>query len=71
MKHYNLAAERTRIGMTQEQLAKELGAAQKTVCKWEKDASTMPGEAILKCASMFGCSVNYLLDETDDRLVRP
>lgn len=70
MKHYNLASERTRAGMTQEQLAAKLGYSQKTVGKWEKDISSMPGDTIRACASLFGCSIDYLLDETDDRLVR-
>ncbi|MBQ9020608.1 MAG: helix-turn-helix transcriptional regulator [Eggerthellaceae bacterium] len=67
MKHYNVAAERTRIGMTQEQLASELGCTVKTLGKWEKDISTMPGKTLSDVASIFSCSVDYLLDKTEER----
>lgn len=70
MKHYNLAAERVRLGMTQEQLAAELSCTVKTLGKWEKDATTMPGEAMMKAAGLFGCSLDYLLDQSDERLTR-
>ncbi len=70
MKHCNLAAERVRLKMTQEELAKKLGVTRNTISRWEGDISSMPGESIMKAASIFGCSIDYLLDETDDRLVR-
>ena len=70
LKHYNLASERIRIGMTQEDLANKLGYTVKTVGKWEKDISSMPSEVAQKAAALFCCSLDYLLDETDDRLRR-
>ena len=70
MKHYTLAAERVRLGMTQEQLSKRLSCTVKTLGKWEKDASTMPGEKMMQAANLFGCSLDYLLDQTEERLPR-
>ena len=70
MKHYNLASERVRLGMTQEQLSGELFCTVKTLGKWEKDMSTMPGEKIKQAANFFGCSLDYLLDQSDERMPR-
>lgn len=70
MRHFNLASERIRLGMNQTQLGERLGYGVKTISKWEKDISSMPGKAVRDAANIFGCSVDYLLDETDDRLVR-
>lgn len=67
MIHYNLASERKRIGLTQKQLGEELGYDIKTIGKWEKDISTMPSEAVMKAASIFSCSIDYLMDFTDER----
>lgn len=67
MGHFNLASERVRLGMTQEQLSKELNCSVKTLCKWEKDARTIPGEVMVRAAKFFGCSVDYLLDQSDER----
>ena len=70
MKHYNLASERVRLGMTQEQLGERLSCTVKTLGKWEKDMSTMPGEKMMQAANIFGCSLDYLLDQSDERLPR-
>lgn len=63
----NLASERVRLDMTQQDMAEKLECTVKTLGKWEKDISTMPGKALLVAAALFGCSVDYLLDKTDER----
>lgn len=68
MTFFNLASERVRVGMTQQQLSDELGCSLKTLGKWEKDASSMPGTAIKHAASFFGCSIDYLLGNSEERL---
>lgn len=70
MTHFNLASERVRLGMTQEQLSKELNCSVKTLGKWEKDLTTIPGETIKNAAQLFGCSIDYLLDQSEERLPR-
>ncbi len=70
MGHFNLASERVRLGMTQRQLSNELGCSVKTLCKWEKDTKSMPIETMMKAAGIFGCSLDYLLDQSDERLTR-
>jgi transcriptional regulator with XRE-family HTH domain len=66
--HFNLASERVRLGMTQDQLSKELDCSVKTLGKWEKDTATIPGETLKRAANLFGCSLDYLLDQSDERL---
>lgn len=69
-KRYNLAAERVRLGMTQEQLADVLSCTAETLGEWEKDASAMPGEAMVKASALFGCSLDYLLGQSNERTAK-
>ncbi len=68
MTHFNLASERMRLGLTQQQLGDELGYGVKTIGKWEKDATLMPGDVAVKAAGIFDCSLDYLMDLTEDRI---
>ena len=70
-KYFNLASERTRLGMNQTQLAERLGCSKNSIVKWEKDISTMPTSILLDAASIFGCSADYLLNRTSDRITQP
>ena len=70
-KRYNLAAERVRLGMTQEQLADALSCTAETLGEWENDASGMPGEAMVKASALFGCSLDYLLGQSNERTAKP
>lgn len=67
-RHHNLASERVRLGMTQKQLAERLGCSFKTLWKWEKDIDSMPVETLRAASRLFGCSVDYLLDMTAERV---
>ena len=56
-----IRAERQRCGMTQEELAEQLGVSRQAVSKWEND-SAAPGSAnLLALAQLFGISVDELL----------
>lgn len=68
--HFNLASERTRVGLTQTQLADKLGCSLSSIGKWEKDISTMPSTMLDKATDIFGCSADYLLDKTENRLIQ-
>ena len=70
MAHKNLASERVRIGMTQTELANELGVSQQSILDYENGKRKMPSDFLASAASLFGCSVDYLLDRTPDRLMR-
>lgn len=66
----NLASERVRISMNQEELADALGTTVKTISRCETNAKMLPAELALKAANLFGCSVDYLYGRTEDRLPR-
>jgi len=67
MAHKNLASERVRVGMTQEQLATELGIATSTLVRYEADTDAIPAPVLASASRLFGCSTDYLLDMTDER----
>lgn len=67
MKHKNLASERERLGLNQEECAEKLGVSMYLLGKYEADCDAMPGEFIKKAAEFFHCSAAYLLDMTDER----
>jgi len=67
----NLASERVRLGMSQSDLAETLGVGSyKTIGKYEEDETQMPPKVLSDAATLFGCSVDYLLGRTDERLPR-
>ena len=67
MRHRNLAAERVRLGMTQRQLANTLGVGMTTIYRAEKDVALAGSDLLDRAASLFGCTVDYLMDRTEER----
>lgn len=63
----NLAAERKRRGLTQEQAARQLSVAVKTLGKYENDPLCMPGDFIVRAVKFYGCAADYLLGVCDER----
>lgn len=53
------------IGKSPNAFAKEIGA-KTSACTYWKNGTIPNGETLLKIASNFGCSVDYLLGRTDD-----
>ena len=70
MQHRNLASERIRLGLNQTECSKELGVTLKMLVKYEADAGSMPVDFVKRAADFFGCSSDYLLDMTEERLPR-
>lgn len=63
----NIASERKRKNMRQEDLAKELGVSKSTVARWEQGALPPYGSELIKMHDIFGCSTDYLLGISDER----
>lgn len=63
MIYRNIAAERARKGMSQEELAQHLNVTRKTLYNWETKGK-IPMSALEEMANLFGVSTDYLL-ETD------
>lgn len=67
----SIAGERTRIGLSQAELAEKLGVKdRKTIMRWESDPKNVTGDYLCKMSELFGCSVDYLLGLTNERMPR-
>ena len=68
MKHKNLASERVRVGLNQHQLAEALSVSYATINEYENFKRPMSLSFVADAADFFGCSIDYLLDRTDERV---
>ena len=64
----NIASERKRLGMSQEDLAIAIGTSRDSVKKWEAGAP-MKLSNLIDMAELFDCSLDYLMGRSDDRIV--
>ena len=60
MKYPNIDAERARIGMSNDDLAKALGVSRKTLYNWISSGN-IPQSSLEKMSKLFSCSIDYLL----------
>lgn len=57
----NIEAERGRLQMTKEELSRDLGITSKTYLSYVRGGTPIPSDVLIKMATLFGCSVDYLL----------
>lgn len=57
----NIEAERGRLQMTKEELSRDLGITSKTYLSYVRGRTPIPSDVLIKMATLFGCSVDYLL----------
>lgn len=62
-----IAKRRRVMNYTQEQLAEILGVSRQSISKWESNLAYPETEKLLKMGRLFGCSMDYLLDDTVDQ----
>ena len=62
----NMRAERARKNLTASEVAEAIGVHVNTLLKWEKDEAEPMGENLLSLAKLYGCSPEYLLEQTND-----
>lgn len=62
-----IASERVRSGLTQKDLANEVGVSLTTVSRWEQGKGEPNASELVKMRKLFGCSTDYLLGLTDER----
>lgn len=60
LRYPNINAERTRLGLSWEQMAEQLGVTRKTVYNWITKGH-IPEDKLYRMADLFNCSVDYLL----------
>lgn len=59
---------RKQAGLSQQELAQKLGVTQKSICNYENDTRFPKGQNIIKgLADIFGVTVDYLLENTDNK----
>lgn len=57
----NIEAERGRLNLSKEAMAKKLGITSKTYLNYVRGTNPIPSDILKKMSSEFGCSVDYLL----------
>jgi transcriptional regulator with XRE-family HTH domain len=60
--HEKIYQHRKQLGLSQEQLAEQLGVTRQAVSKWELRSSLPELEYIVSLAKVFGVTTDYLLD---------
>lgn len=59
---------RKQAGLSQQELAQKLGVTQKSICNYENDTRFPKGQNVIKgLADIFGVTVDYLLENTDNK----
>ena len=66
----NIASERVKAGLEQKDLAAKLNTSAATVSRWERGLSKPNADQMVAMRELFGCSVDYLLGVSDDRVAR-
>lgn len=61
----NIAAERAKRKMSIDAMADYLGVTRKTVYNWETSGK-IPQTALIKLSDLFCCTVDYLLETTEN-----
>lgn len=64
----NIASERVKLGLSQEQLGNLMSVSRDVVSNWESGETYPKADMIVRMADTFGCSIDYLLCRTDDRV---
>ena len=64
----NIRGERSRLDMTQQDLADALHVAKSTVQRWEEGLNKPGTDKVAEMAGIFGCTTDYLLGVTEERL---
>ena len=59
----NIKKTREKVGLTQQELANELGIAQSTVAMWETQNSLPRTDKLPTLAKVLGCTIDELLKE--------
>lgn len=62
-----LRALRSKIGLSQKNLADKMNVSRSTVAMWETDKSEPDNETLIKLASLFNVSTDFLLGFPDDQ----
>ena len=59
-----IAARRKQLGLTQRELAEQMGVTDKAVSKWERDLARPDVQSLPHLADILGLSIETLMDDT-------
>lgn len=65
-----IASERARLGLSQTEMAEKISLSRITYAKYERDPMGTPYRYLAEIAKLCGCSIEYLVGSTDERLPR-
>lgn len=60
-----IEAERARNGMTIEEFTEAIDVSEKTYRNWRAEQKSISSAMLIKIATLFGCSTDYLLGLSD------
>lgn len=63
----NMKAERIRNGLTAKEAAKLIGVHENALLRWESGESEPLGSNLLSLSALYGCSPEYLIEQTEGR----
>lgn len=65
----NIASERVKLGLSQEQFGKKLKVSRDTVRNWESGETPIKVSLLVEIADLCGCSIDYLMGRSEERLL--
>lgn len=66
----NMKAERARLNLSAKDVAKQVGVNTNSLLRWEAGDVEPTAENLLKLARLYGCSIEYLLEQTSERTAK-
>ena len=66
----NMKAERARLGLSLEEAANSIGVNRNSLFRWENGEVEPTAENLAKLAQFYGCSVEYLVEQTSERTAK-
>lgn len=66
---HRLKIERTKSKLTQRQVAERLGITEVTVSSYEREEYMPPGDVLIKLATIYGCTTDYLYGLDRERTI--
>lgn len=64
----NISSERKKLGIKQYELAGAIGTSTSSLARWERGEVAPPATALKNMHELFGCTVDYLLGLTEERV---
>lgn len=64
-----IRSERSRLGLSQVELAEKLNVSESTIREWETGKRQLSVGKLLEMSELFGCTTDYILGRSEERTV--